>query len=180
METIKEIERTIQALQEGLNEVTKLTQQLTQKREAEPLYWQEERGQLLETLGARARQIEVLERALNMILGNESRRGDFRSWGMRQKELKSMAEELLQNFSTILPPQEMLDTDVLEIFTDLRLLTCLEDAGIRFIGSLVNQSEFQTLSIYNLGRKHLEVIKLALKKRGLYLGMSVGDWKPPT
>ncbi len=61
----------------------------------------------------------------------------------------------------------------------VRSQNCLRQESIRFVGELVQKSEKALLSTPHLGRKSLTEIKAALESRGLALGMSLPNWRPP-
>lgn len=59
----------------------------------------------------------------------------------------------------------------------VRSANCLKTKNIRYLGDLVQHSEFELMRIPNLGRKSLNEIKAVLAKRGLFLGVKVENWQ---
>ena len=55
--------------------------------------------------------------------------------------------------------------------TSLRVMNCLKNDNINFIGDLVQKSEGEMLRTPNFGRKSLNEVKGILNKMSLYLGM---------
>ncbi|MDR1036313.1 MAG: DNA-directed RNA polymerase subunit alpha [Deltaproteobacteria bacterium] len=66
-----------------------------------------------------------------------------------------------------------------ELELSVRAANCLKNAGIYYIGELVQKSESEMLKTKNFGRKSLNEIKDVLNTLGLHLGMSVGEFKRP-
>ena len=55
--------------------------------------------------------------------------------------------------------------------TSLRVMNCLKNDNINFIGDLVQKSEGEMLRTPNFGKKSLNEVKGILNKMSLYLGM---------
>lgn len=66
--------------------------------------------------------------------------------------------------------------DALEL--TVRSANCLKAENIRYIGDLVQKTEFELLKTPNLGRKSLNEIKDILKNHGLQLGQRLMNWPP--
>jgi DNA-directed RNA polymerase subunit alpha len=66
-----------------------------------------------------------------------------------------------------------------ELELSVRAANCLKNAGIYYIGELVQKTESEMLKTKNFGRKSLNEIKDVLLNLGLHLGMSVGEFKRP-
>ncbi len=77
------------------------------------------------------------------------------------------------------PINENLYLPVEELDLSVRSANCLQTAGIRYIGELVQRTEEDLLRTKNFGRKSLNEIKQVLGDMGLSLGMKVSGWKPP-
>ncbi len=73
---------------------------------------------------------------------------------------------------------ELLSRPVSELELSVRAANCLKNAGIRYIGELVQKTDQEMLKTQNFGRKSLNEIKNVLADMGLSLGMNV-DFKPP-
>ena len=69
-----------------------------------------------------------------------------------------------------------------ELELSVRSANCLQNAGIKYIGELVQKTEAEMLKTKNFGRKSLREIKEILAQMGLALGMKVENWQgpPPT
>ncbi|MGM0574964.1 MAG: DNA-directed RNA polymerase subunit alpha [Myxococcota bacterium] len=65
-----------------------------------------------------------------------------------------------------------------ELELSVRSANCLQNAGIRYIGELVQKSEAEMLKTKNFGRKSLKEIKEILAEMGLSLGMSIEKFDP--
>lgn len=65
-----------------------------------------------------------------------------------------------------------------ELELSVRSFNCLQNAGIKYIGDLVQKSEGQMLKTKNFGRKSLKEIKELLAEMGLQLGMTLDNWPP--
>lgn len=72
--------------------------------------------------------------------------------------------------------QEILKRSVEELELSVRSANCLEHAGIRLIGDLVQKTESEMLKTKNFGRKSLKEIKEILSEMGLSLGMKLDNW----
>ena len=55
--------------------------------------------------------------------------------------------------------------------TSLRVMNCLKNDNINFIGDLVQKSEGEMLRTPNFGKKSLNEVKEILNKMSLHLGM---------
>jgi len=73
---------------------------------------------------------------------------------------------------------ELLSRPVSELELSVRAANCLKNAGIRYIGELVQKTDQEMLKTQNFGRKSLNEIKTVLASMGLSLGMKV-DFHPP-
>lgn len=73
---------------------------------------------------------------------------------------------------------EHLLVPVNELELSVRSFNCLQNAGIKFIGDLVQKTEQEMLKTKNFGRKSLKEIKELLRDRGLELGMKLDNWPP--
>jgi len=73
---------------------------------------------------------------------------------------------------------ELLSRPVSELELSVRAANCLKNAGIRYIGELVQKTDQEMLKTQNFGRKSLNEIKTVLASMGLSLGMKV-DFRPP-
>jgi DNA-directed RNA polymerase subunit alpha len=76
------------------------------------------------------------------------------------------------------PVNESLYRTVDELELSVRAANCLQNAGIKFIGELVQRSEAEMLKTKNFGRKSLKEIKDVLSEMGLSLGMKVSNFDP--
>jgi DNA-directed RNA polymerase subunit alpha len=65
-----------------------------------------------------------------------------------------------------------------ELELSVRSFNCLQNAGIRYIGDLVQKTEAEMLKTKNFGRKSLKEIKELLQDMGLELGMKLDNWPP--
>lgn len=65
-----------------------------------------------------------------------------------------------------------------ELELSVRAANCLENAGIRYIGELVQRTESELLKTKNFGRKTLNEIKDLLSEMGLHLGMKIDAFDP--
>ena len=84
---------------------------------------------------------------------------------------ESFAEEVPEFNEHLLVP-------VTELELSVRSFNCLQNAGIKYIGDLVQKSEQEMLKTKNFGRKSLKEIKELLKERNLELGMTLDNWPP--
>lgn len=73
---------------------------------------------------------------------------------------------------------ENLLLSVEELELSVRSYNCLQNAGIKYVGDLVQKSEIEMLRTKNFGRKSLREIKNLLKERDLELGMTIESWPP--
>ncbi len=67
-----------------------------------------------------------------------------------------------------------------ELELSVRSANCLQNAGIKYIGELVQKSEAEMLKTKNFGRKSLNEIKEILVDMGLSFGMKVDSFDPET
>jgi len=65
-----------------------------------------------------------------------------------------------------------------ELELSVRSFNCLQNAGIKYIGDLVQKTEAEMLKTKNFGRKSLKEIKELLRDMGLELGMKLENWPP--
>jgi DNA-directed RNA polymerase subunit alpha len=65
-----------------------------------------------------------------------------------------------------------------ELELSVRSFNCLQSAGIRYVGDLVQKTEAQMLKTKNFGRKSLKEIKELLAEMELELGMELENWPP--
>jgi DNA-directed RNA polymerase subunit alpha len=77
------------------------------------------------------------------------------------------------------PFNENLLKRVDELELSVRSANCLAQAGIKYIGELVQRSEAEMLKTKNFGRKSLKEIKEILSDMGLSLDMALDHWPPP-
>ncbi len=73
---------------------------------------------------------------------------------------------------------ENLLKSVEELELSVRSYNCLQNAGIKYVGDLVQKSEIEMLRTKNFGRKSLREIKNLLKEHDLELGMDLESWPP--
>lgn len=73
---------------------------------------------------------------------------------------------------------ENLYKSVEELELSVRSANCLKNAGIQYIGELVQKTEAEMLKTKNFGRKSLNEIKEILQEMGLGLGIKI-DFTPP-
>jgi len=67
-----------------------------------------------------------------------------------------------------------------ELELSVRSANCLQNAGIKYIGELVQKSEAEMLKTKNFGRKSLNEIKEILGEMGLSFGMKIDGFDPET
>lgn len=65
-----------------------------------------------------------------------------------------------------------------ELELSVRSFNCLQNAGIKYIGDLVQKTEAEMLKTKNFGRKSLKEIKELLDDMDLELGMKLENWPP--
>ncbi|MCB0404570.1 MAG: DNA-directed RNA polymerase subunit alpha, partial [Bdellovibrionales bacterium] len=65
-----------------------------------------------------------------------------------------------------------------ELELSVRSANCLQNAGIKYIGELVQKSEAEMLKTKNFGRKSLNEIKEILVEMGLGFGMKIDGFDP--
>ncbi|MCX8012290.1 MAG: DNA-directed RNA polymerase subunit alpha, partial [Desulfobacterota bacterium] len=75
---------------------------------------------------------------------------------------------------------ENLNKTINELELSVRATNCLRNANIRYIGELVQKTEADMLKTKNFGRKSLNEIKQILSEMGLFLGMKLDNWSPPS
>ena len=73
---------------------------------------------------------------------------------------------------------ENLFRPVAELELSVRSANCLQNAGIKYIGELVQKTEAEMLKTKNFGRKSLNEIKEILREMGLDFGMQVDNLPP--
>jgi len=74
--------------------------------------------------------------------------------------------------------EDALYTLVDELDLSSRAHNCLQAAGIRYVGELVQMTEQDLMKMKNFGRKSLKEIKDVLAERGLSLGMRLEGFDP--
>ncbi len=74
---------------------------------------------------------------------------------------------------------DYLNKTVDELELSVRAANCLANAGIKYIGELVQKTEQDMLNTKNFGRKSLKEIKKILSEMNLSLGMKLDNWSPP-
>jgi len=67
-----------------------------------------------------------------------------------------------------------------ELELSVRSANCLQNAGIKYIGELVQKTEAEMLKTKNFGRKSLNEIKEILTEMGLGFGVKVDSFDPET
>jgi DNA-directed RNA polymerase subunit alpha len=67
-----------------------------------------------------------------------------------------------------------------ELELSVRSANCLQNAGIKYIGELVQKTEAEMLKTKNFGRKSLNEIKEILVEMGLGFGMKIEGFDPET
>ncbi|MGM0555960.1 MAG: DNA-directed RNA polymerase subunit alpha [Myxococcota bacterium] len=65
-----------------------------------------------------------------------------------------------------------------ELELSVRSFNCLQSAGIKYIGDLVQKTEAEMLKTKNFGRKSLKEIKELLAEMDLELGTELENWPP--
>jgi DNA-directed RNA polymerase subunit alpha len=65
-----------------------------------------------------------------------------------------------------------------ELELSVRSFNCLQSAGIRYVGDLVQKTEAEMLKTKNFGRKSLKEIKELLADMDLELGTELENWPP--
>jgi DNA-directed RNA polymerase subunit alpha len=73
---------------------------------------------------------------------------------------------------------EHLFRSVAELELSVRSANCLQNAGVKYIGELVQRSEAEMLKTKNFGRKSLNEIKEILREMGLDFGMRLDNFPP--
>jgi DNA-directed RNA polymerase subunit alpha len=64
-----------------------------------------------------------------------------------------------------------------ELELSVRSANCLQNAGIKLIGELVQRTENEMLKTKNFGRKSLKEIRDILGEMDLQLGMKIDNWE---
>ncbi|MBA2662503.1 MAG: DNA-directed RNA polymerase subunit alpha [Bradymonadaceae bacterium] len=93
------------------------------------------------------------------------------------------------NFDETAEPQEIIEEaepefnenllkPIDELELSVRSFNCLQTAGIKYVGDLVQKTEAELLKTKNFGRKSLKEIKEILEKLGLDLGLRIENWPP--
>lgn len=67
-----------------------------------------------------------------------------------------------------------------ELELSVRSANCLQNAGIKYIGELVQKTEAEMLKTKNFGRKSLNEIKEILSEMGLGFGLKIDHFDPET
>jgi DNA-directed RNA polymerase subunit alpha len=75
------------------------------------------------------------------------------------------------------PVNENLFRTVEELELSVRSANCLSNAGITYIGELVQKTEAEMLKTKNFGRKSLKEIRDLLSEMDLQLGMKLENWE---
>lgn len=75
------------------------------------------------------------------------------------------------------PVNENLFRTVEELELSVRSANCLQNAGITYIGELVQKTEAEMLKTKNFGRKSLKEIRDLLTEMDLQLGMKIESWE---
>ena len=75
------------------------------------------------------------------------------------------------------PINENLFRTVEELELSVRSANCLQNAGITYIGELVQKTEAEMLKTKNFGRKSLKEIRDLLSEMDLQLGMKLENWE---
>ncbi len=136
--------------------------------------------------GTRIHQIKA--KALRK-LKHPSRSKYFRGKIKTRKTLEERIDWLEKTISNLYQHQRIqqqkkspiywLDKDVVELELSVRISNCLEHADIKYIGELVQKSDFELSRIKNFGRKSLKEVKEILEEIGLTLGMDITGWTRP-
>lgn len=79
-----------------------------------------------------------------------------------------------------LPPMALLNKPADELDLSIRSANILQNAGIRYIGELIQRTEADMLKTKNCGRKSLKEIREALGEMHLQLGTKLVGWAAPT
>jgi len=72
----------------------------------------------------------------------------------------------------------LLNMTIEELELSGRAYNCLKNAGINYIGQLVQKTETELLKLRSFGKKSLDEIVEKLSKLNLRLGMTDIKWKP--
>jgi len=93
-------------------------------------------------------------------------------------ELEGNVETEIRTETNEIDPILLRPVDELEL--TVRSANCLKAENIFFIGDLIQKTENELLKTPNLGKKSLTEIKDVLASRGLFLGMLLENWQPPS
>lgn len=75
-------------------------------------------------------------------------------------------------------PWEILYRPIEELDLSVRAQNCLQHAGLRYVGELVQKTDQEMMKTRNFGRKSLKEIKDVLADMGLSLGMQIEGFDP--
>jgi DNA-directed RNA polymerase subunit alpha len=89
------------------------------------------------------------------------------------EETPEAAEALEEGHPSL---NENLFRSVAELELSVRSANCLQNAGIKYIGELVQKTEGEMLKTKNFGRKSLNEIKEILREMGLDFGMHIENF----
>jgi DNA-directed RNA polymerase subunit alpha len=104
---------------------------------------------------------KILKEQLNIFINFEE----------EEETLVGMPEETEQTVN------ENLFRTVEELELSVRSANCLQNAGITYIGELVQKTEAEMLKTKNFGRKSLKEIRDLLSEMDLQLGMKLDSWE---
>jgi DNA-directed RNA polymerase subunit alpha len=104
---------------------------------------------------------KILKEQLNIFINFEE----------EEETLVGMPEETEQTVN------ENLFRTVEELELSVRSANCLQNAGITYIGELVQKTEGEMLKTKNFGRKSLKEIRDLLSEMDLQLGMKLDNWE---
>ncbi|NDG27442.1 MAG: DNA-directed RNA polymerase subunit alpha, partial [Proteobacteria bacterium] len=93
---------------------------------------------------------------------------------------ESMEPEVVEPIIEKEKNNENLYRTVDELELSVRSANCLQNAGIKYIGELVQKTEAEMLKTKNFGRKSLNEIKEILIEMGLGFGIKVEGFDPET
>jgi len=103
--------------------------------------------------------------------------------GREEEEARPVALPALDDGEAPVATADGATSDVLyrlveELDLSVRAQNCLQNAGIRYVGELVQKTEGEMLKTRNFGRKSLKEIKDVLQDLGLSLGMRLDGFDP--
>jgi DNA-directed RNA polymerase subunit alpha len=103
--------------------------------------------------------------------------------GSEEDEMRPVAMPSLEDGEAPVATADGATSDVLyrlveELDLSVRAQNCLQNAGIRHVGELVQKTEQEMLKTRNFGRKSLKEIKDVLQDLGLSLGMRLEGFDP--